>query len=162
VIVLPATYEPINTTTLGSNQADVTFSSIPSTYTDLVIVANGKTTSETTLRLRFNSDSGTNYSATYMYGNGTTATSGRFTTRDDMAFYNWFSTSDGTAFFHIQNYSNTTTNKTVLARIGAAGLQTSAGVGLWRSNAAIESVTIRSGDNFSSGAVFAIYGIKAA
>jgi hypothetical protein len=34
-----ATYEPIATTTLAVTSASITFSSIPSTYTDLVIVS---------------------------------------------------------------------------------------------------------------------------
>ena len=53
-----STYTPIATTTLGS-AGTITFSSIPSTYTDLVIVLNGNGsrvagTDDTGLRL--NSD----------------------------------------------------------------------------------------------------------
>ena len=35
---MPATYEPIATTTLGSAATNITFSSIPATYTDLRLV----------------------------------------------------------------------------------------------------------------------------
>jgi len=55
---MPKTYEPIATTTLGSNQTTITFSSIPSTYTDLVIVSNMGTTTASYPFIRFNGDTG--------------------------------------------------------------------------------------------------------
>lgn len=42
---MPSTYEPIATQTLGSNQIGIEFTSIPSTYTDLVAILNVKGTS---------------------------------------------------------------------------------------------------------------------
>jgi hypothetical protein len=157
---MTATYEKIATTTLGSGSADVSFTSIAGTYTDLIIIANGKTSSESTLGLRFNSDTATNYSSTYMRGNGTTATSGRFTSSSQMYAFNW-NNSDSTALWQIQNYSNATTYKTALNRLGGAGLYVAASVGLWRSTSAITSITIKSNDTFSTGSTFTLYGIKA-
>lgn len=158
---MPSTYEKIATNTLGSGSADVSFTSIAGTYTDLIIIANGKTSSESTLGLQFNSDTATNYSSTYMRGNGTTATSGRFSSNSQMYSYNW-NNSDNTALWQIQNYSNATTYKTGLCRIGGAGLYVAASVGLWRSTSAITSITIKSNDTFSTGSTFTLYGIKAA
>ena len=86
---MTATYEKIATTTLGSNQASVTFSSIPATYTDIVVIATGKTSTETTLYFRFNGDSGSNYSSTDIYGDGSAAGSFRFSNSSEMYFYNW-------------------------------------------------------------------------
>jgi hypothetical protein len=69
-----------------------------------------------------------------------------------------------------QNYSNTTTNKTWIGRMGS-GNQTSAIVNLWRSTSAINTIAIaESGDggsgsfnygNMLSGTTFTLYGIKA-
>jgi len=73
------TYEPIATTTLGTAQPTVTFSSIASTYTDLVIVAQLTTAAPTNMRIRFNGDTTANYSNTTVTGNGSTATSVRET-----------------------------------------------------------------------------------
>jgi hypothetical protein len=70
------TYEPIATTTLGSAAADVTFTSISGTYTDLVLVAVTQIgSSGDYLGVQFNSDTGTNYSRTRLSGNGTSASS---------------------------------------------------------------------------------------
>lgn len=76
---MTATYESIETTTLGSAAANITFSSIPSTYTDLVVVYTLKAeTASADIYMRFNSDSGSNYSNTILWGNGTSAGSNRF------------------------------------------------------------------------------------
>jgi hypothetical protein len=62
---MTATYEKIATTTLGSTTATVTFSSISGAYTDLVLVERlVKSITGGSLQVRFNSDTGTNYSAT--------------------------------------------------------------------------------------------------
>jgi hypothetical protein len=61
------------------------------------------------------------------------------------------------------NYSNTTTNKTALIRGNNAALFTDATVGVWRSTAAITSITLASdGAAFDSGSTFNLYGIAAA
>ena len=69
--------------------------------------------------------------------------------------------SDGTAAIHghIMNYSNTTTYKTMIARGGGNRYVDFVG-NLWRSTAAITSITI--GPSWSNGCVITLYGIKAA
>ena len=68
------TYESISSVTLTSNSTTVTFGSIPQTYTDLVLVIVAKITSGgLDMFIRFNSDTGSNYSYTQLYGNGTSA-----------------------------------------------------------------------------------------
>jgi len=164
---MPTTYEPIATTTLGSAAASVTFSSIPGTYTDLVLVFAGQNTTNNTnyLFLRFNGDSGSNYSGTSMRGNGSAAQSARYTNATEM--YNSYGSplnnEQQNSILQIQNYSNTTTNKTVLFRTNTAGSEVNAGVGLWRSTAAITSVLVQiSANNFAAGSTITLYGIKAA
>lgn len=154
-----STYTPIASQTLGSAAASVTFSSIPQGYTDLVIVSDAILVSGTGAgRIRYNSDSGSNYSNTYVYGDGSTAASGRSTSQTSID-YNFIGTSRSASVCHIQNYSNTTTNKTLISR-GNGGGVTIAYVGLWRNTAAITSVEIIGASNFNTGSTFSIYGIQ--
>jgi hypothetical protein len=165
---MPATYEPISTQTLGSAVPTVTFSSIPSTYTDLVLVyeaGNSGDIYDGTFA-RFNGDTGSNYSWTYLLGNGSSAISGRESsvTRTGAGASG---ASRGMSTIQLMNYANTTTYKTILTRrsvVDASGNSMGAEVGLWRSTAAISTValTVQSGTNFDAGSTFTLYGIKAA
>lgn len=161
---MPATYEPISTQTLGTAVGSVTFSSIPATYTDLVLVFNGTAASTQAMELRFNGDTATNYSATRLYGDGASAVSDRSSTSDVMLVGNVY-TSQTANILQIMNYANTTTFKTVLCRSNNAGAQVSARVGLWRKTPeAITTILVRpsGGANFSIGCELTLYGIKAA
>ena len=166
---MPSTYTPIATTTLSGTSSGITFSSIPNTYTDLILVATALFSSQQSYRMQFNSDTGTNYSSTLLEGNGSSAASYRYTNQNYFWTMNSL-TGDSTApapnIFNIMNYSNTTTNKTVLARENASGGTypgTGAAVGLWRSTAAISTVLIYpGGGTFNSGSTFTLYGVKSA
>jgi len=158
-----STYTPIATTTLGSAQASVTFSSLGS-YTDLIVVLTPiRSTSDTNTIFRFNGDSGSNYSATAMYGDGSTAASYRLTS------YGWLNagyttTNQQTQIVQIMNYGNTTTHKSVLVRQSNTGSAAQAIVGRWANTAAITSVvfSLENGTNFATGSTFTLYGIQAA
>lgn len=158
-----ATYVPIQTSTLGSASNSVTLSSIPSTYTDLIIVINHTSSAGLGYFVRVNSDTGSNYSGTYFLGDGSTTQSYRDTSVTLSRAGNAYPT-QGNSILQFQNYSNTTTYKTFLSRSGTASNITMACVGLWRSTSAINSVTLltNSADTFATGSVFTIYGIKAA
>jgi len=163
------TYTPLATNTVsGSSTSAVSFTSIPQTYTDLVIVANtSNSVSLESLALTFNGDTGTNYSNTRLYGNGTSAISDRATSAAYIAAL-LNSNTIGNSIIHIMNYANTTTYKTTISRTGDASNRTSAVVGLWRGSTgsatqAITSITITvTGSNYVSGSTFSLYGIKAA
>ena len=158
------TYEPISTTTLGAGATSVTFSSIPSTYTDLVLIVNDTNgTGADSLNLRFNGDTGTNYSSTRIQGDGSSAQSNRNTNATSMNI-GFTSNTLSTSIIQIMNYANTTTNKTALGRGNNAGVEVSAKVGLWRSTAAINSIVVITGGGytFQTGSTFTLYGIKAA
>jgi len=168
---MPSTYEPIATQTLGSAAASVTFSSITGTYTDLVIVSNlAVATAGTSMNIRFNGDSGNNYSYTNLYGDGSAAGSARGTSASKgyIAWYVAPNTSIEMAnITHIMNYSNSTTFKTTLSRANRASASnfpgTEAVVSLWRNTAAITSIVIAADSgNISTGSTFTLYGIKAA
>jgi hypothetical protein len=170
---MPSTYTPIATQTLGSNVTSITFSSIPSIYTDLILISSCAVTGgANSVYLRFNGDTTSNYSWTYAYGDGTSAASGR----GSNAAYGigaYFVTPSATLggsinILNVMNYANTTTNKTAIGRSNANG-STYPGaetlVNLWRSTAAISSIALlfnTAGPEFVSGSTFTLYGIKAA
>jgi len=164
---MASTYEKIATTTLTSAAANITFSSIPATYTDLVAIytLKGATTVED-VYMRFNGSSATDYSTTYIYGNGTVSGSARFSTvaQIRLNYVNDMLTTDGFMLrCNLNNYSNTTTYKNVLFRGDLASDAVEAGVGLWRSTAAINSIALTLfTNNFAAGCVATLYGIKAA
>jgi hypothetical protein len=168
---MPATYEPIATTTTPGGTNTVTFSSIPATYTDLVLVVGGATytVAGDTPYLRINGDTGTNYSGTVLSGNGTSAQSTRRTsTAQGMPLGGTYVGSSTTVatnlVFQLLNYANTTTFKTGLSRYFQPAGEAEATVALWRNTAAVTSILYRtdSGNNIGAGAVFTLYGIKAA
>lgn len=161
---MPATYEPISTQTIsGTSTSTVTFSSIPQTYTDLVLVSALTQSADVASYLRFNSDTGTNYSRTRLLGTGSAATSARGTSETGIEFWAGTLTNFGNAIHQINNYSNTTTYKTSLGRINNTFDWLGANVGLWRSTSAITTVsfTVSSG-YIIAGSTFTLYGIKAA
>lgn len=158
---MAATYEPIATTTLGSNQSSVTLSSIPSTYTDLLLIFSGGITSNRELLMRVNGDTGSNYSGTTLLGYGSSASSQR-ESNSSSVFIGDYSSNPCTTIFQFNNYSNTTTYKTALTRISAAGNMIGANVALWRSTSAINSITLFSSYQLTSGSMLTLYGIKAA
>jgi hypothetical protein len=170
-----STYVALATNTLSSATASVTFSSISAAYTDLVLVFNGynATVDGGSPFIRFNSDTTTNYSYTWLSGDGTTASSGRDTSKAQIGLnlvtgWDTTSTQPGMNIVHIMNYANTTTYKTVLGRSSLASATypgTEAVVGLWRKTPeAINTILISlsAGGTFAIGTTFSLYGILAA
>jgi hypothetical protein len=160
---MAATYEPIATATASGSSTTVTFSSIPGTYTDLILVANG-TADGSPVKVQFNSDTGSNYSNTRMAAYSTTTQSDRETSATAIyvgGLYN----DQSTSIVHIMNYANTTTYKTTISR-GIAWQSSvkylTAVVGLWRSTSAITSITFKGDVNLNSVTTVTLYGVKAA
>ena len=164
------TYTQIASTTLGSAASSVTFSSIAGTYTDLVLVAMPKITAgsqDLTMQIGNGTvDSATNYSRTLLFGTGSSAGSARTSnaSRLDLSYYGYPTSTDfSVSIIQLMNYSNTTTNKTVLVRSNNAATGTEAIVGLWRSTSAVNIITISpAGSTFIAGSTFNLYGITAA
>jgi hypothetical protein len=158
---MPITYELVRPSqTLTSAASSVTFSSIPGTYTDLVLVVNGTSTATNGNEMQFNGDTGNNYSFTLLYGDGSTATSSR-NSNISFAYAGRTNTNQSVSITQIMNYANTTTYKTVLTRASSNGDIVMANVSTWRSTSAITSL-VYAGATFNSGTVFSLYGIKAA
>lgn len=160
---MAVTYESITSTTLGSNQATVTLSSIPATYTDLVLVVDATITSGgDNFLLNFNNDTATNYSVIRFDGNGSTVTSTRAVNQTVLQCAG-VGTSRQNIIINIHNYSSTNTYKKTLTRYNDANGSTCLRLNSWRNTAAISSILIStSGSTFATGSVFSLYGIKAA
>lgn len=166
------TYTAIRTTTVGTATPSVTLDLTGITgYTDLVIVANARSdkTSTTQVKLTFNSDTASNYSWTRLLGDGSSPSSSRASSQAYVEV-GYIAGNTGTVqpdmfVLNIQNYSNSTTNKTLLSRwqsMNAANQYVAAVVGLWRSTSAITSITLTpDSSNFNTGSTFTVYGIKA-
>jgi hypothetical protein len=167
---MPATYEPIATTTLGSSAASIAFTSITSAYTDLRLVVTSLASSSTIGgMIQFNSDTGSNYSYTRLTGNGTAASSTRVTafTQLNTAFSgNATTTIPMLQTVDVFSYAGST-NKTILVtsqsdQNGSGAVERSCG--LWRNTAAITRIDIfpNSANNFAAGTTATLYGIKKA
>jgi len=169
---MATTFEKIASTTLSSASGTISFDSIAATWTDLVLVVNyGMAASGPTLRVRFNDDTGSNYSHTFLSGNGSAASSGRFSSEASgalgFAAVGGASTQTNVVIAHIMSYANTSVFKTALGMGSEASLGVDRVVNLWRNTAAITKVSVSPGtsfpsQNFASGATAALYGIKAA
>ena len=145
--------------------------SVSGSYTDLVLVCQiQQVTDGEDVAIQVNSDTGTNYSRTYLCGDGSTAHSGRDTSYASIRIDHHATPPTSSSFsvniINFENYSNTTTNKTILARSNS--LSTYGGsvgvVGLWRSTSAITSITVfcTNSSNMKTGSTFTLYGVKSA
>lgn len=167
------TYIPIATVTVGSGgAANITFSSIPATYTDLKIVISARNSNAgndaTRVQLRFNGAS-TDANLTFrrLYGNGSSAASDSGST----GHVAWSNQSGSTANtfsnieVYIPNYAGSNA-KSFGADGGNENNQTQAYFGmfadLWNSTSAITSINIFSegGENWLQYSTATLYGIK--
>ena len=155
-----STYTPIASQTLGSAAASVTFSSIPQGYTDLVLVWNGTPASDDAITLQFNDDTGSNYSHTRILGDGSSAISQRGSNNTSSIVGLTSSGSINTVIIQIQNYSNSTTYKTLLSRANNTTGYMGAFVSLWRNTNAITKIKVLSAVNYNTGSTFSLYGIQ--
>ena len=166
---MAATYEPIASQTLGSTATSVTFSSIPATYTDLVLVYQIVSTTvavAVSSAGRFNSDTGSNYSNTVLWGTGSSAASDRESNQTSGRFGQYGSrlpTSPVSGRVQIMNYASTSVYKTWLTDFANASNEVVRIVGLWRSTSAITSVNMfTSNSGWAAGSTFSLYGIGGA
>lgn len=159
-----ATYEPIATQTASGSSATISFTSIPSTYTDLILVVNGSLSAGNNTRMRLNNDTSADYSMTVLAGDGTNASSYRDSSQTSFSYPGFYDTAMGMNIFHFQSYSNTSINKTFLQRNSKASNQAQAAVGLWRISSAINQIDFytASGATWTTSTTATLYGIRAA
>jgi hypothetical protein len=155
-----STYTSIATISAGGTTT-ATFTSIPSTYTDLVIAIGGAYSGTTYASFTFNGDgTSSNYSYTRLLGYSGGTLSDRSSGSDGFSL----GSTRGTVIANVQNYSNSTTYKTMLVRENDGASAVGAYVYLWRNTAAITSIAItpKSSGTWTSGSVLTLYGIAAA
>lgn len=152
------TYVALDTKTLASTATSVVFTSIPQTYTDLIIVFSGTVGTLDNNNITFNGDTGSNYSTGRITGTNSAGTTSRGSNLSAIQCGE-IGTFESSDIIHVQNYSNTTTNKMVLHRSGNTSQFLKFSLGMWRNTAAITSITITNGGVFTVGSTFTMYGI---
>jgi hypothetical protein len=164
---------PIAFLTTTSNATSVTISSIPATYTHLRIFTNVKTSRGAyidPLSLRFNGDSGSNYSYTGTEFESGVSPAGFHAQSQTKAYFGrgagtTNASLNGVCVLDIYNYANTNVRKSFNSHGGidySAGGNIVVSVGTWQNTAAINSITFLPdvGPNINSPSTFQIYGMK--
>jgi hypothetical protein len=166
-------YTLIASNTLASATSSVTFSSIPATYTDLIVKHSSRTSaqSDVTTYLQLNGDTGNNY--TYRsgysdYNAGTPYGVANGTANSGLAgMHSWSTmTSDtfGASEIQICNYTSSTAKQWLAwgcAETNGATTYQALSINTWSGTSAINSVKLfptPSSGNFVVGSTFYIYG----
>lgn len=169
---MPTTYEAIATVTVGSGGAStITFSSIPQTYTDLVLLTSLRDTASTVgnagIRVIFNGNS-SGYSTRWIFGTGSTALSttdsGSWIRVGQQPGANATSNTFSNDFIYIPNYT-VAVNKSISAdsvgeNNGTESYMTLT-AGLWSNTAAITQIQLQSNStSWAQHSTATLYGIK--
>lgn len=167
---MPNTFTLIEAKTLSTTAVSVTFTSIPSTYTDLVLKISARNNENSTAAgnyytIGFNGST-TSYSNRFLRGDGSAASSGSFAqyagnSTNVLNTSGTFSNDE----IYIPNYAGST-NKTYssdsVVENNATAAFATLNAGLWSDTTAITSIKIESGGgswSFVAGSTFYLYGI---
>jgi hypothetical protein len=169
----PGSIIPLQSFTLSSAQSNIEFNNIPQTYNHLQIRFVGRVSNADTadnVFIRFNGDSGSNYSWHYVEGDGaTTASSGGVNQNrilcGRVAAANATANIFGAGIIDILDYKNTNKSTTTRSLTGIdrnGSGNTRIDSGNWRNNNAITSIQLINGSstNFVANSSFILYGIK--
>lgn len=169
---IPNTFTLIASSTVGAGGASsIDFTSIPATYTDLVLKISTRDTEASPSNggiIQFNNETATtNYSSRWLYGTGSIA--GSLTRSSNQSFYESNSANSTASIFanievYIPNYRSSAV-KSLSNDSVTENNATSVGLiltaGLWNNTAAITSITLKpsSGLNFVQHSTAYLYGI---
>ena len=171
---MPNTYTLISSNVLSSSAASVTFSAIPSTYTDLVLRASTRGSRAAVIDnivVKFNADSSTNYSTRLITGVGTSASSYGNSNDNSLSFNSSngdtsTANSFGSFEIYVPNYLSTSAKPVSVISLSETNSATDAYMrvlaNLYRGTSAISSIALTPeiGPNWLSGSSFYLYGIK--
>jgi hypothetical protein len=161
----------ISTVTVGAGGASaMTFSSIPATYTDLLIVFSVRDTNGAVIPntyMSFNGDTAANYKNRWLLGTGTGTGSQQNLSTGGIYFYNQGSGATANTFgntqIYIPNYAGST-QKSVSVDAVTENNSSQAGqsldAGLWTGTAAINSITFGFDSTAAQYSTASLYGIK--
>jgi hypothetical protein len=151
------TYTALATVTLGSSASSVTFSSIPATYRDLIVVVEGLSAGGDSALMTLNGDTGSNYTYVRMFGTG--SGSGASSSGTSREIFNIYS-SRGTNIIQIMDYSATNKHKTSISRSNTANTIVMAFASRWANTAAVNSVALSlGGTTFAATTTLSLYGV---
>jgi hypothetical protein len=160
------TNTPLQSIRLTSSLATITFSNIPQTYTDLVLVLRAAQDggAGNSCGIYFNGNTSLVYSGTQVGGNGSVTFGGQYSGNANIDFANFSASgpvfSNGIA--NIQSYANNTSYKSVIIKASDSSTYTEIRAGLAKITNPITSITVQMGSaNFLPGSTFDLYGIKA-
>jgi hypothetical protein len=172
---MAVTYEKIATTTISSTTSTVTFSSIPATYTDLILIGGifRVTTGGNNMSMQINGDTGSSYSSIFFEGSGTAVSVGKSSGAESAARFaaigGGFSASATepiSLIMQFMSYKNTNIWKPIISRYNQTSTIVGASVSHWRSTSAINQISLVRGSggtaDFGAGSVLTLYGIAAA
>lgn len=155
------TYDPITTVTATSVNNLLIMNNIPQTYTDLILVINGNTTTDDEIQLRYNSDNGSNYTLLFLYGSNSGTSSQEYanTTYAQLGGIYTTGTRTGSNTINIAQYRNTNVFKTGIG-VANSGNYIQFRTNIWRSTSAITRIdAFSSSGSFTVGTTFSLYGI---
>jgi len=168
-----ATYNLISSNVLSSSAASVTFSSIPATYTDLVLRWSARQDYDSVTNggnITFNNNTSSIYSNVRIQGDGSTTSSNltsnstESTTFTPGASPGATANTFGSCELYIPNYTvsaNKPMSHFLVSESNAAtGPLIQSRAILFRSTSAISSIELYAGFNYVSGSSFYLYGIS--
>lgn len=154
------TYTQINSVTLAASSSSVRFSSIPQNFRDIILVVDGTATLPTNINVRFNSDSGNNYSYVYAWSNGSSAESAAATLSNISQL--GLGPSQGNSLLQVMDYSVTDKHKTCLVRANLSSNSVQMAAERWANTSAITTLELFPAQGvINSGTTFTLYGIEA-
>lgn len=162
------TYTPIASLTLASAVSEIFFTSLSSSFRDLVLVANWQNSGNSSAgRLQLNGDTTGTYNGAWIAGNGGSTSSGneqgQTSARIAGAIAGPVNNFSNSAILHFFDYSATDRHKNVLSEFNSANAETQLTITRWASNSAITSIRFFDilGQTFQAGAKFDLYGVVA-
>lgn len=160
-----SSYESIATATGTGSSGTITFSSIPSGFKHLQIRVSANTGTAPAVTIRFNSDTGTNYTNHAIYGDGATAGALGTASTSSTTVANLTASYYGVAIIDLLDPFSTSKYKTIRSFLGYDANGSGAVYirsGVWMSTSAVTRIDIAASDNFTTASTFALYGIKEA